>query len=129
MNKFIGMGRLTADPETKYNTGQNNTIVSRYTLAINRRNDGADFIPCVAFGKSAEFAGKYFKKGMQILVVGKLQINTYTDKDGVRRSATSILIDEQYFTESKKQAQESAQKATWERDGFYVIDDDSELPF
>lgn len=129
MNKFIGMGRLTKNPEIKYTQGQPPLAVANYTLAINRRNDGADFIPCVAFGKSAEFAEKYLKKGMQILVVGRLQISKYTDRDGNSRFKTDIVVDEQSFTESKKSSETDVQQATDSNNGFYPIDENIDLPF
>lgn len=135
MNKFIGMGRLTADPEIRH--AQNGTAVATYTLAINRRyrRDGepnADFIPCVSFGKSAEFAQKYLSKGMQIAVVGGLQIYSYTDKDGNRRYKTDIVVEEHYFAESKKTSETVVKQATDSNTGFYPIDEDidnSVLPF
>ena len=135
MNKFIGMGRLTADPEIR--NAQSGTVVARYTLAVNRKykREGepeADFVPCVAFGKSAEFAEKYLSKGMQILVVGRLQISNYTDKDGNKRFKTDIIIDEQFFTGSKKSSNTDIQQSTEAKEGFYPISesmDDDDLPF
>ena len=108
MNKVILMGRLTRDPEVRYSAGENSTAVARYTLAVDRRfrrnNDGeqtADFIGCVAFGRSAEFAEKYFHKGIRIVITGRIQTGSYTNKDGVRVYTTDIVVEEQEFAESK----------------------------
>lgn len=100
-NKVILMGRLTKDPETR--TG--NTQVARYTLAVDRRfsnsEEKTDFINIVAFGKSAEFAEKYLKKGMKVLVTGRIQTGSYTDKDNKKVYTTDIVAEDQEFCESK----------------------------
>lgn len=108
MNKVILMGRLTKDPETRFSQGGSEPLnITRYTLAVNRKfkKDGepdADFINCTAFGKSGEFAERYFKKGMQVLVSGRLQIRSYDDpKTNQRAWYTEVILDEQQFTESK----------------------------
>ena len=106
MNKVILIGRLTKDPEVRYSQASEPLAICRYTLAVNRRfkRDGdanADFINCVVFGKQGEFAEKYFKKGMQISVVGRIQVNSYDDKEGQRKWSTDIVVEEQEFTESK----------------------------
>ena len=108
MNKVILMGRLTRDPEVRYSAGENSTAVARYTLAVDRRfrrnNDGeqtADFIGCVAFGRSAEFAEKYFRQGMRVLVSGRIQTGSYTNKEGQRVYTTDIIVDDQEFADSK----------------------------
>lgn len=106
MNKVILMGRLTRDPEVRYSQGQQQTAVCRYSLAVNRsyRREGdpeADFINIVAFGRAAEFAGKYFKKGMMVAVVGELRISSYDDRDGNRRWSTDVVVSEQHFAESR----------------------------
>lgn len=103
MNKVILMGRLTRDPEVR-TTG--NTTVARYSIAVDRRfkNDNeptADFINLVAFGKSAEFAEKYFKKGTKILVTGRIQTGSYKNKDGQTVYTTDVVVEEQEFAESK----------------------------
>lgn len=108
MNKVILMGRLTRDPEIRQ--GQN-AQVARYSLAVDRRfartNEGgtdqqtADFINCVAFGKSAEFAEKYLKKGMKILATGRIQTGSYTNKDGQKVYTTDVVVEDQEFAESK----------------------------
>ena len=87
MNKVILMGRLTRDPEVRYTTGENSLVIARYTLAVDRkiRKDGdatADFIPCVVFGRSAEFVEKYFRKGLKITIAGRIQTGSYTNRDG-----------------------------------------------
>ena len=131
------MGRLTADPEVRYTQGEKPVAVARYTLAVNRRfkrqgEQEADFISCVAFGKGGEFAEKYLRKGMQISVVGSLQVRSWDDNDGKRHWTTEVVIDEHYFAESKKASQMGAQTATTGNDGFYPVDDsvdDDSLPF
>ena len=106
MNKVVLVGRLTRDPEVRYSQGDSATAVARYTVAVDRRfkRDGeptADFIPCVVFGRSAEFAEKYFRQGMRISVSGRIQTGSYTNKDGVRVYTTDIIVEEQEFAESK----------------------------
>jgi len=108
MNCTILMGRLTRDPEIRYS--QTGTAVARYTLAVNRRyskdgEPGADFINCIAFGKSAEFAEKYFRKGLKIVIRGRIQTGSYTNKDGATVYTTDVVIEEQNFAESKAAAQ------------------------
>lgn len=100
------IGRLTRDVEIKYSQGDNPMAVARYTLAVDRRfkRDGqptADFISCVAFGKSAEFAEKYFHNGMKIAVSGRIQTGNYTNKDGQKVYTTDVIVEEQEFCESK----------------------------
>lgn len=107
MNKVILMGRLTRDPDVRYSNGEKAIAVARYALAIDRRrrNDGgeqqADFITCVAFDKSAEFAEKYLKQGTKILVTGRIQTGSYTNKEGQKVYTTEVAIEEQEFAESK----------------------------
>lgn len=106
MNKVILMGRLTREPEVRYSQGAQGTAVCRYSLAVNRsyKREGepdADFINIVAFGNRGEFAGKYFKKGMMVAVVGELRISSYTDKDGNKRWSTDVVVTEQHFAESR----------------------------
>ncbi len=109
MNKVILMGRLTRDPEIRYSQGESNSAVARYTLAVDRRfqrnaDQTADFIPCVAFGRSAEFAEKWLKQGMKICITGRIQTGSYTNKDGVKVYTTDIIVEEQEFAESKNAA-------------------------
>ena len=107
MNKVILMGRLTRDPEIRYTQGENSMCIARYTLAVDRRfktqdGDNADFIPCVAFGKSAEFVEKYLKKGIKMAVTGRIQTGNYINKDGVKVYTTEVVVEEHEFAESKK---------------------------
>ena len=115
MNKVELMGRLTRNPETRYSSAQDGTqtAITRYTLAVDRRmarqnQDGqqtADFISCVCFGKTAEFAQKYFVQGIKIAIVGRIQTGSYTDKDGRKVYTTDVVVEEQEFAESKNQGQ------------------------
>ena len=112
MNKVILMGRLTRDPEVRYSAGNNSMAVARYTLAVDRRfrRDGennADFIGCVAFGKSAEFAEKYLRQGTKIIVTGRIQTGSYTNRDGQKVYTTDVVVEDQEFAESKAAASES----------------------
>lgn len=145
MNKVILMGRLTRDPEVRYSQGENSTAIARYSLAVDRRfkrqgEADADFINCVSFGKTAEFAEKYFKQGTKIAVTGRIQTGSYTNKDGQKVYTTDVVIDEQEFAESKSSSgTESGYQQTTQRptpsqavgDGFMNIPDglDEELPF
>lgn len=114
MNKVILMGRLTRDPEVRYSQGDNSMAIARYTLAVDRRfsrsngNNGnessADFIGCVAFGKSAEFAERYLHKGTKIVVTGRIQTGSYTNRDGVKVYTTDVVVEDQEFAESKNSA-------------------------
>ena len=111
MNKVILMGRLTRDPELRYsNKGEKPMAICNYTIAVDRRQrnqDGstpADFIPCTAFGKAAEFAEKYFSQGLRVLVTGRIQTGSYTNRDGVKVYTTTVIIEEQEFADSKKDA-------------------------
>lgn len=106
MNKVILMGRLTRDPDVRYSQGERATAVARYTLAVNRRfkRDGepdADFINCVAFGRAGEFAEKYFRQGIKIVISGRIQTGSYTNKDGIKVYTTDVIVEEQDFCESK----------------------------
>ncbi len=152
MNKVILMGRLTADPEVRYSQSAEPLAIVRFSIAVNKRfkRDGepdADFINCVAFGKTGEFTSKYFKKGMMISVVGRLQVRNWEDNNGQKRITTEVVIEEQYFAESKaafesRRAQApaepqsnpvpAAQSPASQPDGFYNVDDsvdDDDLPF
>ena len=156
MNKVILMGRLTRNPEVRYSAGDSSMAIARYTLAVDRRfarrgedNNGAtaDFISCVAFGRSAEFAERYFRQGTKIAISGRIQTGSYTNKDGVKVYTTEVVVDEQEFAESKAasannsgfQPQGGYQQAAPAKpspnaaigDGFMNIPDgiDEELPF
>lgn len=146
MNKIILMGRLTRDPEIRYSQGEDSTAIARYTLAVNRRfqqegGENADFISCVAFGKAAEFAEKYLKKGSKIAISGRIQTGSYVNREGQRIYTTDVVIEEQEFAESKtgeySRSGSSAEKKsngssfTTDENGFINIPDgiDEELPF
>lgn len=107
MNKVQLVGRLTRDPEIRYSQGENATATARFSVAVNRRfknaegNYDADFINCVAFGKSAEFVEKYFRKGMAIGLTGRIQTGNYTNKDGQKVYTTDVIVEETEFVESK----------------------------
>lgn len=106
MNKVILMGRLTRDPDVRYTQGENAKCVARYTLAVNRRfrKDGeqdADFINCVAFGRQGEFTEKYLKQGTKIVISGRIQTGSYTNREGTRVYTTDVVVEEQDFAESK----------------------------
>jgi len=109
MNKVILMGRLTRDPEVRYSQGDGSMAIARYTLAVDRRGRGsnqdgdqnADFINIVAFNKAGEFAEKYLHKGTKVLVTGRIQTGSYTNKDGVKVYTTDVIAEDQEFAESK----------------------------
>lgn len=138
MNKVILMGRLTRDPEVRYSQSSEPVAVARYTLAVNRRfkrkdEPEADFIPCVALGKSGEFAEKHFRKGQLVGVIGRLQVRSWEDKEGKKHWTTEVIIEEQHFAESKNsQAAAPKEGGQAPADGFYPIDEsveDEDLPF
>ena len=142
MNKVILMGRLTRDPEVRYSQGGENSLaIARYTLAVDRRfkrngdDQTADFIGCVAFGRNAEFAEKYFRQGLKVVVTGRIQTGSYTNKDGQKVYTTDVVVEEQEFAESKATSQQNQQKpsgpAPDNSDGFMNIPDgiDEEFPF
>jgi single-strand DNA-binding protein len=150
MNKAILIGRLTRDPELRYSQGENSTAVARFTLAVDRRfkrpgeNSDADFIGCVAFGKQAEFVEKYFKQGMKMVLSGRIQTGSYTNKDGQKVYTTDIVAEDIEFAESKAAsgADSGFQSTGYNKefrpepssamgDGFMNIPDgiDEELPF
>ncbi len=109
MNKVVLMGRLTRNPDIRYSQGERATCVARYTLAVNRRfrregEQDADFINCVAFGRNGEFAEKYLKQGTKIVISGRIQTGSYTNKEGVRVYTTDVVVEEQDFAESKAAA-------------------------
>lgn len=126
MNLAILVGRLTADPETR--SSQSGTTITTYTLAVDRRGKekGADFIRCKAFNRGAEFAEKYFRKGMRVAVSGSINTGSYKDKEGRTVYTTDVLVNSQEFADGK--AQKEAPKNT---QGFMDVPDDidEELPF
>lgn len=145
MNRVILMGRLTRDPEVRYTTGEKSMAIARYTLAVDRRgsrnNNGeqtADFINIVAFDKAGEFAERYFHQGMRVLVSGRIQTGSYTNKEGQKVYTTDIVVDSQEFADSKGSgsnsgsSSSSAAPSTPAGDGFMNIPDgveDDALPF
>lgn len=145
MNKIILSGRLARDPEIRYSQGERVIAVARYTLAVERDyrgNDGvtADFIHCVTFGKRAEFAEKYLRKGIKIIVEGRWQTGSYTNKEGVKVYANDCIVDRQEFCESRKQREnpgempdylEGENVPTIDEEGFMNLPEgiDEELPF
>ena len=150
MNKVILVGRLTRDPDIRYSGGENASAVARFTLAVDRRfkRDGeqtADFISCVAFGKQAEFAERYFRQGLKIGISGRIQTGSYTNRDGNKVYTTDVVVEEQEFVESKSASEggnsgasrsysapaPAQAPAPMTDDGFMNIPDgiDEELPF
>lgn len=137
MNKVILVGRLTRDPEVRYSQGDSAMAVARYTLAVDRRfkrnnEPTADFIQCVAFGRSAEFAEKYYKKGIKIIISGRIRTGSYTNRDGQKVYTTDVVVEEQEFAESKSGSQQNSSGQTASSgDGFMNIPDgiDEEVPF
>ena len=151
MNKAILVGRLTRDPEVRYSQDENPTAVARYTVAVDRRfkREGettADFIPCVVFGRSAEFAEKYFRQGMRVSISGRIQTGSYTNREGQKVYTTEVVVEDQEFAESKASSDSYAaahprteaapatsmpSPSAASADGFMNIPDgiDEELPF
>ena len=130
MNKVILMGRLTRDPEVRY-TQTTNTLVASFSLAVNRRfvkqgeERQADFINIVAWGKTGEFCSKYFKKGQQVGVIGRIQTRTWDDEQGQKHYVTEIIAEEVYFAGEKKDS--NNEQAVTNDDFSSVAGDD--LPF
>ncbi len=148
MNRVILIGRLTRDPEIRYSQGEQSTAVARYTLAVDRRftrsngtdQQSADFIGCVAFGRSGEFAERYLRKGMKIAVTGRIQTGSYTNRDGQKVYTTDVVVEDHEFVESKNANPDNAgggfapidrPSPSAASDGFMNIPDgiDEELPF
>lgn len=145
MNKVILMGRLTRDPDIRTATAENTMTIARYTLAVDRRTrktdtgePTADFISCVAFGKAAEFAEKYFHQGMRVLITGRIQTGSYTNKDGQKVYTTDVIIDEQEFADSRAAGQvnstgtEASKADSMPGDGFMNLPvgvEDDGIPF
>ena len=138
MNKVVLTGRLTRDPETRY-TQTNNTLVASFTLAINRRftrqgeERQADFIPVVAWSKTGEFCSKYFKKGQQVGVIGRIQTRNWDDDQGQKHYVTEVIAEEAYFADSRRDGagdnfENTFGTAVSESQEFQVSSDD-DLPF
>lgn len=142
MNRVILMGRLTRDPEIRYSQAETPLAIARYTLAVDRRfakrNEGnneqtADFISCVMFGRTAEFAEKYLRQGTKVLITGRIQTGSYTNKDGQKVYTTEVVVEDQEFAESKNASANNTQPTVPSAgaDGFMNIPEgiDEELPF
>ena len=133
MNKVIECGRLTKDPEVRYSQGSNATATAKFTLAVDRKikrdnEPTADFISCVAFGKTAEFIEKYVKKGTKLICVGEIRTGSYTNNEGKKVYTTDVVVNECEFAESKASGQQNTAKAD---DGFNMdfTEDELDLPF
>ena len=134
MNSVVLMGRLTRNPETRYSQGENPVAISRYTLAVDRRRRGdgqpaADFIRCVAIGKSGEFAEKYFRQGQRVCVRGRIQTGSYTNKDGVKVYTTDVVVEDQEFAQSKSESGSSTEAPAAQETLDIPAGVDEELPF
>ena len=140
MNKVILMGRLTRDPEVRYSQGERSMAIARYTLAVDRRGrrsqeggeQTADFINCVAFDRAGEFAEKYFRQGMRVLISGRLQTGSYTNREGQKVYTTEVVVERQEFLEKKAGDSQTASDAAGSGgEGYMDIPDgiDEELPF
>ena len=145
MNRVILMGRLTRDPEVRYSNGERSIAIARYTLAVDRRGSrnqtdngpSADFIQCVAFDRAGEFAEKYFRQGMRVLVSGRIQTGSYTNRDGQKVYTTDVIVDDQEFADGRRDAGAAAGQqappvpySSAEHEGFMGVPDDMDgLPF
>lgn len=135
MNKVILMGRLTRDPDIRYSQGEQTTAVARFTLAVDRRfkregEQAADFISCVAFGKTGEFLERYCHQGTKLVIEGRIQTGSYTNRDGQKVYTTDIVVESCEFAESKNNS--TANSNSVDNDGFMKIAggvDDEGLPF
>ena len=135
LNKVLLMGRLTRDPEVRY-TANNNTLVCRYSLAVGRNftregQPDVDFINVVAFGKTGEFCSKYFKKGQQVGVIGRIQTRNWEDENKQKHYITEVVAEETYFADSRKEEKQEDNTNKSVADEFWntTISDDDELPF
>ena len=140
MNKVVLMGRLTRDPEVRY-TQTNNTLVASFSLAVNRRfvrageERQADFINIVAWSKLGEFCSKYFKKGQQVGIIGRIQTRTWDDDNGVKHYITEVVAEEAYFADSKKDGESSSNientfgNAVASANPDFTVSSDDDLPF
>lgn len=137
MNRVILCGRLVRDPEVRYSQGENSICVARFTLACDRRykkenEQTADFISCIAFGKNGEFVEKYLAKGTKIMLEGRWQTGSYTNKDGQKVYTNDCVVDGMEFAESKKAAADgqTTPPPAPDDDFMNIADDiDDEMPF
>lgn len=137
MNKAILMGRLTRDPEVRYSQGENAMAIANYTLAVDRKGrrggneeQSADFIRCTAFGKAGEFAEKYFRQGLRVLISGRIQTGSYVNRDGQKVYTFDVIVEEQEFADGKSSG--SGNKSASEGMGYsgdrdFMVDEG--LPF
>ena len=136
MNKVILMGRLTRDPEVRYSQGERSMAIAKYTLAIDRRktqqnsDPGADFINCVAFDRAGEFAEKYFRQGLRVLISGHLQTGSYTNKDGQKVYTTDVIVESQEFADSRRDGSGAGSRGSKDDDFMNIPDnvEDEGLP-
>lgn len=144
MNKVVLMGRLTRDPEVRY-TQTNNTLVASFSLAVNRRfvrqgeERQADFINIVAWAKTGEFCSKYFKKGQQVGIIGRIQTRTWDDDQGTKHYVTEVVAEEAYFAEGKRDSYDSGESFTNnfgntmpganDANSDFEVSSDDDLPF
>lgn len=137
MNKVILMGRLARDPEVRYSQGERSMAIARYTLAIDRRktqqntDPGADFINCVAFDRAGEFAEKYFRRGLRVLISGHLQTGSYTNKDGQKVYTTDVIVESQEFADGRRDGSGAGSRGSKDDDFMNIPDnvEDEGLPF
>ena len=137
MNKVILMGRLTRYPEVRYSQGERSMAIAKYTLAIDRRktqqnsDPGADFINCVAFDRAGEFAEKYFRQGLRVLISGHLQTGSYTNKDGQKVYTTDVIVESQEFADSRRDGSGAGSRGSKDDDFMNIPDnvEDEGLPF
>ena len=137
MNKVILMGRLTRDPEVRYSQGERSMAIAKYTLAIDRRktqqnsDPGADFINCVAFDRAGEFAEKYFRQGLRVLISGHLQTGSYTNKDGQKVYTTDVIVESQEFADIRRDGSGAGSRGSKDDDFMNIPDnvEDEGLPF
>jgi single-strand DNA-binding protein len=140
MNKVILMGRLTKDPEVRY-TQTNNTLIASFTVAVNRRfvkqgeERQADFVNIVAWNKTGEFCSKYFKKGQQVGVIGRIQTRNWEDDNKVKHYVTEVVAEEAYFADSKRDGEGGAQSfentfgTNVSESSEFSVSPEDELPF
>ena len=138
MNKVVLMGRLTRDPEVRY-TQTNNTLVASFSLAVNRRftrpgeERQADFINIVAWSKTGEFCSKYFKKGQQVGIIGRIQTRNWEDENKVKHYITEVVAEEAYFADTKRSDEGASFENTFgssiSENSEFATSSDDELPF
>lgn len=137
MNKVMMMGNLTREPEVRYSQSANPVAVAKYGIAVRRQfakqgEPDVDFFNVVAFGKAGEFAEKYFKKGQQVAIVGRLQANSWEDKQGVKHTSYDIIVEEQHFCGKKSSSEDSSTNTNQQGGTGFTptnFDEDDDLPF